>query len=32
MASHFSSIGIPLKSQEEFQAYFEKAFNKGGAY
>lgn len=29
MASHFSSIGLPVSSQEEFRDYFEKAYNKG---
>ncbi len=29
MASHLSSLGIPASSQEDFQAYFEKAHNKG---
>ena len=29
MASHFSSIGIPLSSQQEFRDYVEKAYDKG---
>lgn len=29
MASHFSSIGIPLSGKQEFQDYFEKAYHNG---
>ncbi len=29
MASHFSSIGIPVNSRDEFQDYFEMAYNRG---